>query len=77
MKKELGEQMGPGRGVLRDGKWNIKLILSTQLRIGLPSGLFPTNNLYAFLFCPIRATCSIHLNLLDLTILIILGKESK
>jgi hypothetical protein len=37
------------------------LILSTQLRLGLPSGLlppgFPTNNLYAFLFSPIRVTC--------------------
>jgi hypothetical protein len=37
------------------------LILSTHLRLGLPSGLFysgiPTNILYAFLFSPIRATC--------------------
>jgi hypothetical protein len=36
------------------------LILSTHLRLCLPSGLFhsgfPTNNLYAFLFSPIRAT---------------------
>jgi hypothetical protein len=35
--------------------------LSTHLRLGLPSGLFPsgfpTNILYAFLFYPIRATC--------------------
>jgi hypothetical protein len=28
------------------------LILSNHLRLGLPSGLFPTNNLYAFLFSP-------------------------
>jgi hypothetical protein len=37
------------------------LILSNQLHLGLPSGLlpsgFPTNNLYAFLFSPIRSTC--------------------
>jgi hypothetical protein len=39
----------------------ILLILSTYLRLGLPSGLlpsgFPTNILYAFLFSPIRVTC--------------------
>jgi hypothetical protein len=37
------------------------LILSTHLRLGLPSHLFPscfpTNILYAFLVSPIRATC--------------------
>jgi hypothetical protein len=36
-------------------------MLSIHLRLGLPSGLFPsgfpTNNLYTFLFSPIRATC--------------------
>jgi hypothetical protein len=36
-------------------------MLSTHLRLGLPSGLlltgFPTNILYAFLLYPIRATC--------------------
>jgi hypothetical protein len=41
------------------------LILSTHLRFGLPSGLlpsgFPTNNLHAFFFSPIRATCRAHL----------------
>jgi hypothetical protein len=39
----------------------ILLILSTHLRFGLPSGLFPsgfpTNILYVFLVSPIRATC--------------------
>jgi hypothetical protein len=57
------------------------LILSTHLRFGLPSGLFhsgfPTNNLYAFLYSTIRATCLAHLILLDLLILIILGEEYK
>jgi hypothetical protein len=53
------------------------LILSTHLRLGLPSGFFPsgfpTNNLYAFLFSPISATWPTHLILFDLIILIILG----
>jgi hypothetical protein len=51
------------------------LILSTYLRLGLPSGLFPsyflTNILYAFSFSPIRATWHALLILLDFIILII------
>jgi hypothetical protein len=56
-------------------------MLSIHLRLGLPSGLypsgFPTNNLYTFLFSSIRATCQAHLILLDFINLIILGEEYK
>jgi hypothetical protein len=57
------------------------LVLSTHLRFDLPSGLFssgfPTNIFYAFLFSLIRATCHVHIILLDLIILIIFGEEYK
>ncbi|PNF41706.1 hypothetical protein B7P43_G03454 [Cryptotermes secundus] len=39
-------------------------LYDSHLRLGLPSGLFPsgfpTNNLYAFLVAPIRTTCAPH-----------------
>jgi len=59
--------------------WRPILILSTHLRLGLPSGLFPsrfpTKALYATLSSPIRATCPAHLILLDFITRTILGEE--
>jgi len=57
------------------------LTLSSHLRVGLPSGLFPsgfpTTVFHTFLVCPMHATCSVHLILLDLITLIIIGEAYK
>ena len=61
--------------------WRSFLILSTNLRLGLPSGLlfsdFPSKTLYTLLSSPIRATCPAHHILLDFITRTISGEEYK
>ena len=61
--------------------WRSNLILSTHLRLGLPSGLLPSGFhskiLYTPLSSPISATCPAHLILLDFITRKILGEEYK
>ena len=55
----------PIQSIYPHPSWRFILILSTHLRLGLPSVLlpsgFPTNTLYTPLSWPIRATCPAHL----------------
>ena len=61
--------------------WRSVLILSTHLRLCLPTGLFssgfPTMTLHKTLSSPIRATCPAYLILLDFITRTILGEEYK
>jgi hypothetical protein len=64
----------------KSNPYHLILTLSTHLRLGLPSGLFPsgfpTNILYAFLFSSIRTTCPAHLILLEITWLLPIKSET-
>ena len=59
--------------------WRYILILSSHLRLALPSALFPSGfrikTLYELFLSPIRNTCPNHLILLDLITLIMFDED--
>ena len=59
--------------------WRSILTLSSHLRLGLPSGFFPsgfpTKTLYTPVFSSIRAACPTHLILLDLITRTVFGEQ--
>ena len=59
--------------------WRFILILSSHLRLGFPSGLFPsgfpTKILYTSLLSPKRTTCPSHLIHLDFITRIVIGEQ--
>ena len=61
--------------------WRSILLLSSHLRLGLPSGLFPsgfhTKTLYTPLPSPISTTWPAHLIILDFITRTILGEENR
>ena len=61
--------------------WKSILILFSHLRLGLPSGLFPSDfpakPLYMLLHSPTRAACPAHPILLDLITRTILGEQHR
>jgi len=67
------------RSILPNRSRRSILILSSHLRLGHPSGLFPsgfpTKTLYTSLLSPIRATCHGHLILFYFITQTILGEE--
>jgi len=72
-------QLDPGHIPTSHTFWRSILILSSHIRLGTPSGLFPsgspTKTLYTPLLSPIRATCLAHLIHLDFITQIILDEE--
>jgi hypothetical protein len=56
---------------------NINPLYVLNSQSGLSSARFLTKILYAFLVCPMRATCPAHLILLGLVVLLMYGEEYK